>query len=34
MVVLSDDLLTVDPEDILDVEVEMVVLGGKIVVDH
>ncbi len=34
MVVLSDDLFTIDPDDLLDVEVEMVVLGGRIVVDR
>ena len=34
MVVLSDDLLTIDPERILDVEVEMTILGGRIVVDR
>ena len=34
MVVLSDNLLSIDPQDILDVEVEMVVLGGRIVVDR
>ena len=34
LVVLSDDLLTIDPEDILDVDVEIVVLGGRIVVDR
>ena len=34
MVVLSDDLLTIDAERILDVEVEMTILGGRIVVDR
>ncbi|MDH5760259.1 MAG: amidohydrolase [Gemmatimonadota bacterium] len=30
LVVLSDDLLTIDPERIMDVEVEMTVVGGKV----
>jgi predicted amidohydrolase YtcJ len=34
MVVLSDDLLTIDPERILDVEVETTVLGGRIVFER
>jgi len=31
MVVLSDDLLTIDPDRIMDVEVEMTILGGRVV---
>ena len=31
MIVLSDDLLAIDPERVLDVEVEMTVLGGSVV---
>lgn len=34
MIVLSDDLLTIDPERILDVEVEMTILGGKVVYER
>ena len=34
MVVLSDDLLTIDPERILDVEVDMTILGGKVVFER
>ena len=31
MIVLSDDLLTIDPERIMDVEVEQTWLGGRLV---
>lgn len=34
LVVLSDDLLTIDPDRIADVRVEMTVLGGKIVYER
>jgi hypothetical protein len=34
MVVLSDDLLTIDPERILDVEVETTILGGAVVFER
>lgn len=34
MVVLSDDLLTIDPERILDVEVEQTILGGRVVYER
>jgi predicted amidohydrolase YtcJ len=34
MVVLSDDLLTIDPERILDVQVEKTILGGKVVFER
>ena len=34
MVVLSDDLLTIDPDRILDVEVEKTILGGRIVYER
>jgi predicted amidohydrolase YtcJ len=32
--VLSDDLLVIDPEKILDVEVLMTVVGGKVVYER
>lgn len=34
MVVLSDDLLTIDPEDILNVEVDTTIVGGKVVYER
>jgi predicted amidohydrolase YtcJ len=34
MVVLSDDLLTIDPERILDVKVEQTILGGRVVFER
>lgn len=34
MVVLSDDLLTIDPKRILDVEVEKTILGGRVVFER
>jgi predicted amidohydrolase YtcJ len=34
MVVLSDDLLTIDPDRILDVEVEKTILGGRVVFER
>ena len=34
MVVLSDDLLTIDPERILDVQVEKTILGGRVVFER
>ncbi len=34
MVVLSDDLLTIDPEKILDVQVEMTVVDGKVLFER
>lgn len=34
MIVLSDDLLTIDPERILDVQVETTILGGKVVYER
>ena len=34
MVVLSDDLLTIDPERILDVQVERTILGGRVVFER
>ena len=33
MVMLSDDLLTIDPERIMDVEVEKTWIGGSLVYD-
>jgi predicted amidohydrolase YtcJ len=33
-VVLSEDLLTIDPERIKDVKVDLTVLGGRIVYDR
>jgi len=34
MIVLSDDLLTIDPERILDVQVEKTILGGRVVFER
>lgn len=34
MIVLSDDLLTIDPERILDVVVEQTIVGGRVVFDR
>ncbi len=34
MVVLSENLLTVDPEGIMDVEVEMTIVGGRVVYER
>ncbi|MDH3208727.1 MAG: amidohydrolase [Gemmatimonadota bacterium] len=34
MIVLSDDLLTIDPERIMDVEVETTILGGRVVFER
>jgi predicted amidohydrolase YtcJ len=34
IIVLSDDLLTIEPEKILDVEVEMTIVGGNVVYDR
>ena len=34
MVVLSDDLLTIDPERILDVQVETTIVGGRVVFER
>ena len=34
MVVLSEDLLTIDPDRILDVEVEQTILGGRVVYER
>lgn len=34
MVVLSDDLLTIDPERIMDVQVETTILGGRVVFER
>lgn len=34
LVVLSDDLLTIDPERIMDVAVDLTVLGGKVVYER
>ena len=34
MVVLSDDLLSIDPERIMDVEVEMTILAGRVVFER
>lgn len=34
MIVLSDDLLTIDPERILDVVVEMTIVGGRVVFER
>jgi len=34
MVVLSDDLLTIDPDRILDVEIEKTILGGRVVFER
>ena len=34
LVVLSDDLLTIDPERIMDVAVDLTVLGGRVVYER
>jgi predicted amidohydrolase YtcJ len=34
MVVLSDDLLTIDPERIMDVEVDMTIVGGRVLYER
>ena len=34
LIVLSDDLLTIDPERIMDVEVETTILGGRVVFER
>jgi predicted amidohydrolase YtcJ len=34
MVVLSDDLLTIDPERIMDVEVDMTIVGGRVLFER
>ena len=34
MIVLSDDLLTIDPERILDVVVEKTIVGGRVVFER
>ncbi len=34
MVVLSDDLLTIDPETIMDVEVDMTIVGGQVLYER
>jgi hypothetical protein len=34
MIVLSDDLLTIDAERILDVEVETTIVGGRVVFER
>lgn len=34
MIILSDDLLTIDPERILDVQVEKTILGGRVVFER
>jgi hypothetical protein len=34
IIVLSDDLTTIDPEKILDVEVQMTIVGGNVVYER
>ena len=34
MIVLSDDLLTIDPERILDVVIEKTIVGGRVVFER
>jgi predicted amidohydrolase YtcJ len=34
MVVLSEDLLTIDPEGIMDVEVDMTIVGGAVLYER
>ena len=34
MIVLSEDLLAIDPENILDVQVEMTVVDGKVLFER
>ena len=34
MVVLSDDLLAIEPDDIMDVEIDMTILGGSVLYER
>jgi len=34
LVVLSEDLLTLDPERIMDVEVDMTIVGGRVLYER
>ena len=34
MVVLSDDLLGIEPDDIMDVEIDMTILGGSVLYER
>jgi len=34
MIVLSDDLLTIDPERILDIVIEKTIVGGRVVFER